>query len=104
MRGRKEDKRKEKQCDRIQSNVIHSSLNDEKAIFFLEKEVRQTSLLPAGREVKLESLSFPEEQDGISRVVKVPLAHQLFTCGLTGPCASAAADSESVPSHINDLK
>lgn len=72
--------------------------------FFLEKEVRETSLLPAGREVKLESFSFPEEQDGISRVVKVPLAHQLFMCGLTGPCASAAADSERVPSHINDLK
>lgn len=93
MRGRKEDKRKEKLCDRIQSNVIHSSLNDEKAIF-LDKEVRETCLLPAGREVKLESCSFPEEQDGISKVVKVPLAHQLFMCGLTGPCVSAAADSE----------
>lgn len=75
-----------------------------KSHFFGEKEVRETSLLPAGREVKLESFSFPEEQDGISRVVKVPLAHQLSMCGLTGPCASAAADSERVPSHIKDLK
>lgn len=54
-----------------------------------------------GTEVK--SFSFPEEQDGISRVVKVPLADQLFMCELTGPCMSAA-DSKWVPSHINDLK
>lgn len=94
VRGRKEDKKKEKQCDWIWPDVIRSSLNYEKA-FFMQTELGESWLLAAGREVKLGSFSFPEEQDGISRVVKVPLAHQLFTCGLTGPPASAAAAADS---------